>query len=155
MPDITPYLNARFWSNVNKSGTCWIWTLGCFSSGYGRFTFDKKTYRAHRIAYFLTNGNIPDGYLICHKCDNPKCVNPSHLFAGTSKENTRDMIEKCRLNRSRGDSKGITYRKESKTWRVRKMVNYKNYLIGEFKYKWEAIKALHEFKNSIDIDKHV
>lgn len=66
------------------------------SGGYAQFTINGKHRRAHRISYILANGPIPDGIFICHKCDNPKCVRASHLFAGDALSNMRDMIKKGR-----------------------------------------------------------
>jgi hypothetical protein len=79
---------------------CWEWTGKTNHSGYGRFmvkTPSKRfTARAHRIAWALTHGDIPDGVLVCHKCDNPKCVNPGHLFLGDHIANQRDKMDKGR-----------------------------------------------------------
>lgn len=69
----------RFWSKVDKSGDCWVWRGGTTSGGYGRFSFQGKTQRAHRVAYQLVIGPIPAGGTIHHRCENPPCVNPWHL----------------------------------------------------------------------------
>lgn len=86
----------RFWNKVKKTDNCWFWTAGTFDDGYGKFKFEKKNRKAHRISWLLTNGDIPEGMLVCHHCDNPLCVKPSHLFLGTPKDNTQDMIKKGR-----------------------------------------------------------
>ena len=90
----------RFWSKVNKRGKneCWEWTAGKFSNGYGQFYFEGKQRKAHRISWVLENNFIPKGKYILHKCDNPPCVNPNHLFLGTAKENMNDMRKKKRDN---------------------------------------------------------
>lgn len=90
----------RFWSRVDKSGTngCWLW-LGCTcgsTSIYGTHGYQGKTYKAHRLAYELTHGPIPNGMLACHRCDNKLCVNPDHIFLGTQKDNISDMYRKGR-----------------------------------------------------------
>jgi hypothetical protein len=92
---------ARFWSYVERgeSTECWIWLKGFNTLGYGRFWYggSRVAHPAHRISWELANGDpVPAGKVICHRCDNPGCVNPSHLVAGTASENMRDMSSKGR-----------------------------------------------------------
>ena len=75
---------------------CWEWLGEKTEKGYGRLTIKKKHYRAHRLSYGFYVGDIPEGLLVCHHCDNPGCVNPSHLFIGTDMDNVHDMIKKGR-----------------------------------------------------------
>jgi len=77
--------------------SCWEWQGAITSGGYGEFRIDGHTYPAHRISYVLFFGDIPEGMLVCHKCDNPRCVNPYHLFIGTQKDNLQDASRKGRL----------------------------------------------------------
>lgn len=87
----------RFWPKVSKSDGCWTWTAAINKRwGYGAFREGGKTLRAHRVAWALTNGPIPDGLFACHHCDNPSCVNPSHIFLGTCSDNAKDMAAKGR-----------------------------------------------------------
>lgn len=86
----------RFWSHVDKSGDCWLWTAYRSKRGYGQFGYFDKVLKAHRVSYEIAFGKIPDGKEICHTCDNPSCVRPSHLFAGTHSENIRDSVNKGR-----------------------------------------------------------
>jgi hypothetical protein len=84
-------MEERFWSKVDKSGDCWLWTDHLTPSGYGGFWDGTRSARAHRVSWILTNGAIPEGQIVRHKCRN-KCVNPTHLELGTNLDNTKDMI---------------------------------------------------------------
>jgi hypothetical protein len=77
----------RFWINVKKTESCWLWTAFVAKNGYGQFSYDGKSIKAHRFAYELTVGKIPDGLQIDHRCRVRNCVNPNHLEAVTQREN--------------------------------------------------------------------
>jgi plasmid maintenance system antidote protein VapI len=94
----------RLWPRVNKGepDECWEWTGALTAAGYGLLTIRGKNHLAHRLAWELTNGPIPEGKHICHKCDNPACCNPSHLWAGSARDNVRDAAKKGRLMHGEG-----------------------------------------------------
>lgn len=91
----------RFWEKVKKTNGCWVWRGSHFQrSGYGEVRVAGKRMPAHRLSYLLTHGEIPSGKYILHSCDNPTCVNPAHLRAGTPRENMIDKACRFRCNQS-------------------------------------------------------
>ena len=90
----------RFYSRIDKTGDCWLWDTPK-SYRYGMFYIKRNEKQAHigvhRMAYLLKYGEIPDGLLVCHRCDTPMCVNPEHLFLGTNKDNIHDCVVKGRF----------------------------------------------------------
>jgi hypothetical protein len=88
---------ARFWKRVDKTATCWNWMGSRNHKGYGQINKGKhKLEICSRASWMLHYGAIKKGLLVCHHCDNPSCVRPDHLFVGTPKQNTDDMIKKGR-----------------------------------------------------------
>lgn len=89
---------ALFWSKVNRCGDgCWEWlaSVSC-RGGYGQIRRRGKTLKAHRLAFYFGTGRWPSG-LVCHKCDNPRCCNPEHLYEGTHGDNMRDAVLRARM----------------------------------------------------------
>lgn len=93
----------RFWSKVDVShdNKCWEWKAGLMGNGYGQFRPHRddqqlNTRLAHKLSWIFSFGDIPKGLSVLHRCDNPKCVNPSHLFLGTQADNLKDMRDKER-----------------------------------------------------------
>jgi hypothetical protein len=91
-------LADRLWRKVEKTNTCWNWTANKNNKGYGliRAGGTKAKMLAHRASYMLAHGDLPDDKCVLHKCDNPACVNPEHLFLGSKKDNYNDMVSKGR-----------------------------------------------------------
>ncbi len=92
--------NPRFWNKVKRGPRCWPW-IAYTHNGYGKYWNGKEKglTSAHRVAWELGHGEIPKGKWVLHKCDNPCCVRPSHLFLGTPKDNTQDAVSKGRMTR--------------------------------------------------------
>lgn len=102
---------ARFWAKVDvrEPDECWPWTAGTDEHGYGAFWLGGRMQRAHRVAFIAsywhrrTGRDLPADITICHRCDNPPCCNPTHLFAGTQQDNLADMGEKGRRAGPKGE----------------------------------------------------
>lgn len=112
-----PSLEGRYIPEPNSG--CWLWTGAATAAGYGVVSKGprgrQKTYLTHRVAFESVNGAIPAGLFVCHRCDVPSCVNPDHLFLGTARDNTRDMLRKGRdafginSNPLRGEAWGVAH----------------------------------------------
>jgi len=99
-------VTARLWAKVDKNGptvshvadlgSCWMWTDKPNNAGYGCMRVGRKTFLAHRLAWRACYGVIPDGMCVCHRCDNPLCLCPKHLFLGTRFDNNQDKVTKGR-----------------------------------------------------------
>ena len=102
-------INASlFWAKVRKGGGCWEWIGSRQRNGYGRIRIDWKVYNTHRISWQLNVGTIPKGLHVLHRCDNPSCVRPGHLFLGTQADNNKDRDLKGRHRPMFGDENPAT-----------------------------------------------
>ena len=110
-----------FWLHVDKGGPngCWIWTRYRQRQGYGWVCVQQKYYLAHRLAWEFVNGPVPDGLFVLHKCDNPPCVNPDHMFLGDHQANCDDKIRKGRI--ALGERVKRVVLNESKVRRIREL----------------------------------
>lgn len=122
-----------FWGRVNKGGAipthkpelgnCWDWIGFRGKNGYGQFYIGKIPFIAHRVSWAIANGKT-DPIPLLHKCDNPACVNPAHLFLGTLSDNTQDMLRKGRCNPPHGERSGSA------------------------KFTWEQVQEIRELKKT-------
>jgi hypothetical protein len=98
-------VQARFWAKVETgpADACWPWMACRFHTGYGKLALDGKAVFANRVAWVLTHGPIPESLDVLHRCDNPPCCNPAHLFLGTHADNMRDRSEKGRRTSTVGE----------------------------------------------------
>lgn len=92
---------TRFWAKVQKTEGCWLWVGAKNNSGYGCFRLNKVTHLAHRVSWGIKHSRTSVDLFVCHSCDVPACVNPSHLWLGTARDNARDMHKKMRNKQAR------------------------------------------------------
>lgn len=139
--------NEKFWKKTNKRSDdeCWEWAGQKDKDGYGVLSSSIldgkiKRLRAHRYSWKMNFGDIPSGMFVCHKCDNPSCVNPKHLFLGTPKDNTQDMLKKGRRPNTTG-TRGEDHPKAKLTWEkvrlIRKLYLSSNYTNRELGKRFE------------------
>lgn len=126
--ELTDIQISSFWSKViikNDKRSCWEWSGAKKPKGYGNVRINKKYMLAHRVAFELANGDIPEGYIVCHICDNPSCCNPNHLMLGTIKSNSADMLIKNRQKKpefaARGSGNGNSKLNDDEVREIRKI----------------------------------
>jgi hypothetical protein len=116
-------IEVRFWASLETGAGCWTWKLATRGAGgYGTTKWQGRSYGTHRVAWELTYGPIPPGMLVCHRCDNPPCCRPDHLFLGTPGDNMRDMRDKGRARTAgrRGEQTGRALLTEEQVRMVRR-----------------------------------
>lgn len=118
---------------IDPDTGCWEWTGGTVTGGYGSFYFEGKNRRAHRVSYEVFCGQIPDGFDVCHHCDNPPCINPEHLFVGTTAANIADMFAKGRNSCVRGSEQHLSKLSEADVVAIREA---KGFLLRELAVKF-------------------
>lgn len=106
LPFIDEKTGARFQNSYSLGSSCWIWKGRKRKTGYGRFFTKGREVLAHRVAYLIAFGRDPGAMHVCHRCDNPSCVRPDHLFLGTTQDNSRDRLIKGRSHRWDGSRLG-------------------------------------------------
>lgn len=116
----------RFWARVEKSDGCWEWQGHRNAGGYGIYRY-RQTDKAHRASWMIHNGEIVDDLHVLHRCDNPPCVRPDHLFLGTHLDNVADRVAKDRSKSEHGEHP------EKLTWESAERIRQ---LVAEGQYPW-------------------
>ena len=126
-------IKIRFWNKVKVIGKndCWKWLAYKDKDSYGRIGTDSihRNIAAHRVSWILHYGEIPKNKLVCHKCDNPSCVNPQHLFLGTIQDNNFDKVKKNR--QAQGEKNGSAKLKKSQIQEIKKIYQTGNFTLKE------------------------
>ena len=153
-------ISERFWSKVDKTpgygpnGDCWEWKGAKNEHGYGLIgTNNKKLIKSHRFSWESHNGQIPNGMIICHACDNPSCVNHLHLFLGTQADNVKDMITKGRQNNAVGEKASSAKLTEAKVRAIRADKRGYRKLAKEYGVARQTIAGIKKFVYWKHLDK--
>ena len=136
----TSGLEQRFWSKVDKSGECWLWTAATDRKGYGRIWVDGQRRQAHRVAYVLSGGEIPEGMLLDHRCHHTACVRPEHLRLATNKQNQENRSgAQCN---SHSGARGVYWNRQCQRWHARVKHHGRQIHVGLFDSLAEAEAAV-------------
>ena len=152
---LSPSREELFWSRVDmkEEDKCWEWRGTAGTTEYGQTSWLGKDMATHRIAWMLTFGEIPDGLLVCHHCDNPPCCNPKHLFIGTNQDNIDDRERKNRnwMPHSRGEEHGHHKLTEKDVKEIRDLYSTGKYsylkLAKLYPVSWGAIRQVIKRQN--------
>ncbi|MEI9569483.1 HNH endonuclease signature motif containing protein [Atlantibacter hermannii] len=117
LPRKSKSLEDRLLAGFKKVGECWVWNKSVASSGYGQIRLNYKNLRANRASYMVFKGEIPDGMVVRHTCDNKLCINPDHLILGSCKDNSQDMVERNR--QAKGTRNGRCKLSETKVQEIK------------------------------------
>jgi hypothetical protein len=132
----------RFWENVTRTNYgCLLWAGAKDKNGYGLIKVDGVMMRAHRFSWFLHTGKNPEQFIL-HKCDNPPCVSPDHLFEGTPKDNTHDCMKKGRFLMPKGSKHGHSKLTEKQVLMIRKDKRSNRELANEYKVHITTIRYI-------------
>lgn len=115
--DIKQRLERRI---ITKDG-CWITDFSLDSQGYSSMQYNNKRFLIHRLSYILYIGDIPKGLLVCHKCNNKRCINPDHLYAATQSQNVKDAYKDGLINYRRGENHHYTKLSDKEVIEIRKL----------------------------------
>lgn len=135
--------DVRFWNNIVEDGECWIWQGTVSSNEYGVITLDGVNRPTHVLSYELSNGEIPEGLFVLHKCNRKLCINPDHLYIGTHNDNMRDMADSD-VNKGEGNGNSILTEKdvrEIKKLIASRMITYNN-IAQNYGVKRQTIKDI-------------
>jgi len=138
---------------IKKEEECWGWKRKLHKTGYTMIRYNKLQTSGHRVSWFIHNGEIPEGLIVCHKCDNKICTNPEHLFLGTHSDNTKDMLSKGRntlTKKNHGQSCKWSKLTNIKVKQIKKLLTLGvtvARISRDFKVSYMTIKAIKDGRN--------